>query len=84
MDQGYDLAARGDEELRHADRAMEDGERLLKVAQVALMANVSESTVRNDIKAGRLVSVARVIHVRRRIRVPLSAAIAYKRAHASA
>ena len=68
-------------DLAHVDNAITETERLLKIFQVARMANVSESTVRKDIKAGRLLAIERIIRVRRRIRVPLSAAKAYATAH---
>lgn len=40
--------------LRNADAELERAERMLKIAQVARMANVSERTVWRDIRAGKL------------------------------
>lgn len=40
--------------LHQAEAEQTRAERLLKIAQVAIMANVSERTVWRDIKAGRL------------------------------
>ena len=40
--------------LKQADHEIERAERMLKIAQVARMANVSERTVWRDIRAGKL------------------------------
>lgn len=51
---GKNLSA-ADDLLHQADAELAQAERLLKIAQVARMANVSERTVWRDIQAGRLV-----------------------------
>lgn len=60
--------------IRQADAELERAERMLKIAQVARMANVSERTVWRDIRAGKL-------KIRypfpRRPRVPIEVARAY-------
>lgn len=60
--------------LRKADAEIERAERLLKIAQVARMANVSERTVWRDIKAGKLLVT---YGTPKRPRVPVEAARAY-------
>lgn len=60
--------------LRAEDAELERAERMLKIAQVARMANVSERTVWRDIKAGHLV----VVYQRpRRPRIHIAIARAY-------
>jgi len=59
------------EYARHEEQVVE---RVLKIAQVARMANVSERTVWRDIKAGRLVVL---YPFPRRPRVPLQGARRY-------
>ena len=54
-----------------------DTERLLKVAQVARMAFLSERTVWRDIRAGRLQVVQMPLNHQRRTRVRLSEAKRY-------
>lgn len=63
--------------LERADREGPDAERLLKIAQVALMANLSERTVLNDIKANRLPARAWRLRCRTRYRIALSDAKRY-------
>lgn len=66
---GKKLSA-ADDILHQADAALAQAERLLKIAQVARVWNVSERTVWRDIQSGRLKAVASPSG---RIRVPLSA-----------
>lgn len=63
-----------DDILRNAEAQIERAERLLKIAQVARMANVSERTVWRDIRAGKLQIKYPHPH---RPRVPVADARAY-------
>jgi hypothetical protein len=59
------------------DRASEPTERLLKIAQVAIMANVSPRTVWYDIAAGRLHVERQKLRCLHRNRIRLSEAKRY-------
>jgi predicted DNA-binding protein (UPF0251 family) len=63
--------------LKQADVELARAERMLKIAQVARMANVSRGTVWNDILKGALKAERRLIHKRHRIRVDRDEAIRY-------
>ncbi len=63
--------------LKQADAELERAERMLKIAQVAKMANVSRGTVWNDIIKGALKAERRLIRTRHRIRIELEEAIRY-------
>lgn len=60
--------------LKQADAELERAERMLKITQVARMANVSERTVWRDIRAGRLIVR---YSAPRRPRVPVECARKY-------
>ena len=70
--------------LAAADREIAETERVLKIAQVARMANVSPRTVWRDIKRGLLTVERQRIEKRHRIRVALSHAKSYARARSVA
>lgn len=63
--------------LKQADAEAERAERMLKIAQVARMANVSPRTVWNDIAKGALQVERKLIRCRHRVRVTVANARAY-------
>lgn len=63
--------------LRKADAELERAERLLKISQVARMANVSERTIWNDIAKGALKVERKLIQTRHRVRVTIEEARRY-------
>ncbi len=63
--------------LKQADVELARAERMLKIAQVAKMANVSPRTVWNDITKGALKVERRLIRRRHRIRIDREEAIRY-------
>ncbi len=67
--------------LKQADAELERAERMLKIAQVARMANVSPRTVWRDITKGALKVERRLIHRRHRIRIECEEALRYVNCH---
>lgn len=62
---------------RQADAELARAELMLKIAQVARMANVSPRTVWNDIQKGALMVERRLVNHRYRTRVPIAEARRY-------